>query len=157
MVLRSVISKQAPVKQIGSDTGPLHDAIEPHVSVDPAHPLAAHDAHFAKMKPSDFYQEGLTKRLATKIGPTMNGSNALENELLRNPVHIVILELFMDVGASVAFVSEPPAPGAMDHPPRDPARRFLDDTQLSVSTPPTQVFKPVDAHAPCAQVVAVGT
>jgi P-type Ca2+ transporter type 2C len=47
------------------------------------------------------------------------------------PVHIVILELFMDVGASVAFVSEPPAPGAMDHPPRDPARRFLDDTQLS--------------------------
>ena len=48
-----------------------------------------------------------------------------------HPVHIVILELFMDVGASVAFVSEPPAPGAMDHPPRDPARRFLDGTQLS--------------------------
>jgi Ca2+-transporting ATPase len=48
-----------------------------------------------------------------------------------HPVHIVILELFMDVGASVAFVSEPPASGAMDHPPRDPARRFLDDTQLS--------------------------
>jgi Ca2+-transporting ATPase len=48
-----------------------------------------------------------------------------------HPVHIVILELFMDVGASVAFVSEPPAPGAMDHAPRDPARRFLDDTQLS--------------------------
>ena len=48
-----------------------------------------------------------------------------------HPVHIVILELFMDVGASIAFVSEPAAPGAMDHPPRDPARRFLDDTQLS--------------------------
>jgi P-type Ca2+ transporter type 2C len=48
-----------------------------------------------------------------------------------HPVHIVILELFMDVGASIAFVSEPTAPGAMDHPPRDPARRFLDDTQLS--------------------------
>jgi P-type Ca2+ transporter type 2C len=48
-----------------------------------------------------------------------------------HPVHIVILELFMDVGASVAFVSEPPAPRAMDRPPRDPARRFLDDTQLS--------------------------
>ena len=41
-----------------------------------------------------------------------------------HPVHIVILELFMDVGASVAFVSEPPAPGAMDQPPRDPARRL---------------------------------
>src|SRR3954471_10690167 len=48
-----------------------------------------------------------------------------------HPVHIVILELFMDVGASIAFVSEPPAPGAMDQPPRDPARRFLDDTELS--------------------------
>jgi len=48
-----------------------------------------------------------------------------------HPVHIVILELFMDVGASIAFVSEPQAPGTMDRPPRDPARRFLDDTQLS--------------------------
>ena len=42
------------------------------------------------------------------------------------PVHIVILELFMDLGASVAFVSEPSAPGAMRQPPRNPARRFLD-------------------------------
>jgi Ca2+-transporting ATPase len=48
-----------------------------------------------------------------------------------HPVHIVILELFMDIGASIAFVSEPSAPGTMDRPPRDPARRFLDDTQLS--------------------------
>ena len=47
------------------------------------------------------------------------------------PVHIVILELFMDVGASVAFVSEPVAPATMDRPPRDPASRFLDSTQLS--------------------------
>lgn len=42
------------------------------------------------------------------------------------PVQIVLLELFMDLGASVAFVSEPSAPGAMRRPPRDPARRFLD-------------------------------
>jgi Ca2+-transporting ATPase len=48
-----------------------------------------------------------------------------------HPIHIVILELFMDIGASIAFVSEPAAPDAMDQPPRDPARRFLDDTQLS--------------------------
>jgi Ca2+-transporting ATPase len=48
-----------------------------------------------------------------------------------HPVHIVLLELFMDVGASVAFVSEPAAPATMDRPPRDPARRFLDGTQLS--------------------------
>ena len=48
-----------------------------------------------------------------------------------HPVHIVILELFMDIGASIAFVSEPTAPETMDRPPRDPARRFLDGTQLS--------------------------
>jgi len=47
------------------------------------------------------------------------------------PVHIVLLELFMDVGASVAFVSEPTAPATMDRPPRDPASRFLDGAQLS--------------------------
>ena len=46
------------------------------------------------------------------------------------PVHIVILELFMDLGASVAFVSEPSAPGAMRQPPRNPARRFLDRDEL---------------------------
>jgi hypothetical protein len=46
-------------------------------------------------------------------------------------VHIVVLELFMDVGASVAFVSDPTPPGTMDRPPRDPASRFLDATQLS--------------------------
>jgi len=47
-----------------------------------------------------------------------------------HPVHIVVLELFMDVGASVAFVSEPTPRGTMDRPPRDPASRFLDSTQL---------------------------
>ncbi|HZE05536.1 MAG TPA: cation-transporting P-type ATPase, partial [Solirubrobacteraceae bacterium] len=47
------------------------------------------------------------------------------------PVHIVILELFMDVGASIAFVSEPTAPATMDRPPRDPAGRFLDATELT--------------------------
>jgi hypothetical protein len=31
----------------------------------------------------------------------------------------------------VAFVSEPTAPGTMVRPPRDPASRFLDSTQLS--------------------------
>src|SRR6266508_2380317 len=47
------------------------------------------------------------------------------------PVHIVLLELFMDLGASVAFVSEPAAPGAMRRPPRDPAARFLDRVEVS--------------------------
>ena len=43
------------------------------------------------------------------------------------PVHIVLLELFMDIGASIAFVSEPVAPGAMRQPPRR-AGRFIDGT-----------------------------
>jgi P-type Ca2+ transporter type 2C len=37
----------------------------------------------------------------------------------------------MDIGASVAFVSEPTAPETMDRPPRDPSSRFLDGTQIS--------------------------
>ena len=45
------------------------------------------------------------------------------------PVHIVLLELFMDLGASVAFVSEPAVSGAMARAPRDPSRRFLDRAQ----------------------------
>lgn len=47
------------------------------------------------------------------------------------PVQIVVLELFMDLGASVAFVSEPTAPAAMRQPPRPPGRRFLDRAEVS--------------------------
>jgi len=46
------------------------------------------------------------------------------------PVHIVLLEIFMDLGASVAFVAEPAAPAAMRRPPRPPGTRFLDHTTL---------------------------
>ena len=46
------------------------------------------------------------------------------------PVHIVLLELFMDLGASVAFVSEPTAPSVMQRPPRNPAAPFLDRSEL---------------------------
>lgn len=42
------------------------------------------------------------------------------------PAHIVLLEIFMDLGASLAFVSEPSAPRAMHTRPRNPATRFLD-------------------------------
>jgi Ca2+-transporting ATPase len=47
------------------------------------------------------------------------------------PVQIVLLELFMDLGASVAFVAEPSAPEAMRRPPRDPRRRFLDRGEIA--------------------------
>jgi Ca2+-transporting ATPase len=42
------------------------------------------------------------------------------------PVHVVLLELFMDLGASLAFVAEPPAPGLLRRPPPAPNIRFLD-------------------------------
>jgi Ca2+-transporting ATPase len=37
----------------------------------------------------------------------------------------------MDLGASVAFVAEPAAPGAMRRPPRPPGARFLDGPVLA--------------------------
>jgi len=48
-----------------------------------------------------------------------------------HPVHIVLLELFMDLGASVAFVSEPTPSDAMSRAPRNPAGRFLDTAELT--------------------------
>ena len=50
------------------------------------------------------------------------------------PVHIVLLELFMDLGASVAFVAEPAAPSAMHYPPRPPGTGFLDASVLAAIT-----------------------
>jgi len=47
------------------------------------------------------------------------------------PVHIVLLEIFLDLGASVAFVSEPAAPEAMTRPPRPPGARFLDRQEVA--------------------------
>jgi Ca2+-transporting ATPase len=42
------------------------------------------------------------------------------------PVQIVVLELFMDLGASLAFVHQPPEADEMRRRPRDPRGRFLD-------------------------------
>jgi Ca2+-transporting ATPase len=46
------------------------------------------------------------------------------------PVQIVILELFMDLGAALAFVNQPADQDIMDRPPRDPNARFLDRGML---------------------------
>ncbi len=56
---------------------------------------------------------------------------ALHQQAPFAPVHIVLLELFMDLGASVAFVSEPAAPQAMHRPPRPPGARFLDRPEVA--------------------------
>jgi len=47
------------------------------------------------------------------------------------PVQIVILELFMDLGASVAFVSLPAEQDEMRRPPRDPSVPFLDRVMVA--------------------------
>ena len=49
------------------------------------------------------------------------------------PVQIIVMELFMDLGASVTFVSEPPEDDVMSRPPRDPRQPFMDRTmQLGI-------------------------
>jgi Ca2+-transporting ATPase len=42
------------------------------------------------------------------------------------PIQIIMLELFMDLGASAAFVAERPEADIMTKPPRDPKKAFLD-------------------------------
>ncbi len=42
------------------------------------------------------------------------------------PIQIIIMELFMDLGASVAFTTEPPEADVMRQAPRDPRRPFVD-------------------------------
>jgi len=42
------------------------------------------------------------------------------------PIQIIVMELFMDLAASAAFVAEPAEPDLMRQPPRDPRVKFLD-------------------------------
>lgn len=42
------------------------------------------------------------------------------------PVQIILMELFMDLGASMTFLSEPPECDLMAQPPRDPRITFMD-------------------------------
>jgi P-type Ca2+ transporter type 2C len=47
-----------------------------------------------------------------------------------SPVQIVILGLFMDIGASIAFVHQPPEADLMRRRPRDPRARLLDRSMI---------------------------
>jgi len=46
------------------------------------------------------------------------------------PVQIILMELFMDLAASAAFVAEPAEAASMSRPPRDPKAKFLDDSMV---------------------------
>lgn len=46
------------------------------------------------------------------------------------PIQIIVLELFMDLGASAAFVAEPAEKTVYERPPRDPRMKFLDPQML---------------------------
>jgi Ca2+-transporting ATPase len=48
-----------------------------------------------------------------------------------SPIQIILLELFMDLGASASFVAEPPEPSIDTRPPRDPRTPFLDRTMIT--------------------------
>jgi Ca2+-transporting ATPase len=48
-----------------------------------------------------------------------------------SPIQIILLELFMDLGASASFVAEPPEPSIHERPPRNPRTPFLDTSMLT--------------------------
>jgi hypothetical protein len=68
---------------------PTADSLEPRGS------MKAYDDAYARLHPMDFYQQGLVTPLTRKLGPNVeqNGGpdGPLDNELRRNPVHIVVV------------------------------------------------------------------
>ncbi len=57
--------------------------------------MKAYDDAFARVHPTDFYQQGLVTPLTKKLGPNVDQNGGpdgpLDNELRRNPVHIVVV------------------------------------------------------------------
>jgi P-type Ca2+ transporter type 2C len=66
--------------------------------------------------------------LAAKVALVSSSLAAvlLELPVPFEPVQIIVMELFMDLGASVTFVAEPPEEDVMLLKPRDPRRPFMD-------------------------------
>lgn len=78
-------------------------------------------------------QKAVRYYLAAKVGLIVASLGAVLTQLPLPfaPVQIILLELFMDVGASAAFTTEPPESDVMAQPPRDPRRPFM-NRQLAV-------------------------
>lgn len=80
----------------------------------------------------DNFQKAIRFYLAIKLALILavGIAAALGLPLPFTPVQIVVLELFMDLGAAVAFVAQPAEPGVMRRAPREPKAPFLDRTML---------------------------
>ncbi len=62
------------------------------------------------------------------------------------PVQIILMELFMDLAASAAFVAEPPESDLMRQKPRDPQAAFIDKAMMgSILTSAVGLFAAVTA------------
>ncbi|QGP94011.1 Calcium-transporting ATPase 1 [Neomoorella glycerini] len=79
-------------------------------------------------------QKSVRYYLAVKIAliVTMLVPAALGQPAPFSPLMIILLELFMDLAASTAFVIEPPEEPLMERPPRRPGRPFLDRPMVQV-------------------------
>lgn len=80
----------------------------------------------------DNFSKAIRYYLAVKVALVLIMATAavLGLPLPFTPVQIVILELFMDLGASLAFVSQPAEGDLMRRPPRDPDEPFLNRAML---------------------------
>lgn len=76
----------------------------------------------------DNFRKAIRFYLAVKLAIILISaiSAILQHPLPFSPVQIVILELFMDLGAALAFVSQPADSDIMSRPPRDPNTPFFD-------------------------------
>lgn len=76
----------------------------------------------------DNFRKAIRFYLAVKLAIILISaiSAILQHPLPFTPVQIVVLELFMDLGAALAFVSQPADSDVMARPPRDPNAQFLD-------------------------------
>ncbi|MBC3194713.1 cation-transporting P-type ATPase [Pseudonocardia sp. C8] len=75
----------------------------------------------------DNLRKGVTYYLACKVGLVATAATGVVAGLAIPfaPIHIVVLEMFMDIAGSATFAVEPAERDAMDRPPRDPTARFL--------------------------------
>lgn len=76
----------------------------------------------------DNFRKAIRFYLAVKLAIILISATAaiFQYPLPFTPVQIVILELFMDLGAALAFVSQPADSDIMTRPPRDPKAPFFD-------------------------------